>query len=108
MISDPILPVVALSSGVAAVVVWALVFVRSLIARRRRVEQRVSFVLMSATALLASVGALASSIGFAVSMGTLDWAISRDLLAFVSSIGRGALFMAGMIVLTHYRPPRST
>ncbi len=106
MIGDPLVPVVALTTGALAALVWSVVFCRSVNALRRGVEHRKSYVLMSGTALIASVGTLASSVGFAIQRGAIPEFIPPDVLSVVASAGRGALLMAGLILVTHYRPPQ--
>ena len=106
MIADPILPVIAIATGVLATVIWTVVFGRSLRALGEGTEHRKQFVLMAATAWLASIGALSSSLGYATQLGLIGWSVPLDAMTFVASVGRGALFMGGLIVLTHYRPPR--
>jgi hypothetical protein len=99
---------VALASGAAAVTLWSVVFGRTLLDVRHRSERRASWVLMAATALLASLGTFASAIGYAIQTGVLglDW--SQPALSMVASIGRGALLMAAALVLTHARPPKES
>jgi hypothetical protein len=105
VIDQPVIPVVGMVTGTAAVVIWALVLVRSLAAFVDNVEHRATFVMMAGAALLASVGSLASSIGYAIQRGVIAVDVPPDALSFIASLGRGALLMAGLIVATHYRPP---
>jgi hypothetical protein len=101
------LPVtVGLLVGALAVVIWAIVLVRALLEWRHQEERRISWVMMAGTAFLASVGTLSSSIGFGIQSGVLDVNLSQPMLSFVASVGRGALVMGGLIVLTHARPPK--
>jgi hypothetical protein len=105
MIEQPVWPVVAIITGAAAVVVWGIVLVRALRAAAHHVEHRAVWPVMAITAFVASVGTLASAIGFAAQRGLIEYPIPADWLSAIASIGRGALLMAGIIVLTHYRPP---
>lgn len=95
-----------LLSGALAVVIWSVVLARSLADWRRMAERRVTWVMMAGTAFLASVGTLSSSIGFGIQSGVLAVDLSQPALSFIASVGRGALVMAGLIVLTHARPPK--
>ena len=104
MIADPAFPVIGLVVGSAAVGVWSLVLVRSLWAWRTVEERRASYVVMAGTAFLASIGTLASAVGFAVQRGVLELAVNPDVLSAIASMGRGALLTGGLIVATHYRP----
>jgi hypothetical protein len=105
MIPDPVFPIVAVATASLAALVWAVVLARSARAWGRGVEHRSSYVLMAGTAFIASVGTLASSVGFAMQRGLLPEFVSPDAMSFVASVGRGALLMAGLILVTHYRPP---
>lgn len=107
MIPAPILPVVALVTGSMAAVIWAVVLVRSVRAWLDGVEHRASYVLMAGTAFLASVGTLASAIGYAIQRGAIPEIVPPDLMSFIASVGRGALLMGGLILVTHYRPPKA-
>jgi hypothetical protein len=62
-------------------------------------------VLMAGTAFAASLGTLSSAIGFAVQRGALPELMPQDVWSFLASVGRGAILMGGLIILTHYRPP---
>lgn len=95
-----------LASGLAAVVIWSVVFVRSMLDWSRRDERRVTWLLMAGTALLASIGTLASSIGYGMQIGVVDLDVPQPIFSFIASLGRGALLAAGAIVLTHARPPK--
>ena len=105
MIPDPTLPVVALAVGLAATAVWSVVLVRSVHAWRTGIEHRSSYVLMSGIAWMASMGTLASAIGFAMQRGAIPDTAPPDFMSFLASVGRGALLMGGIIIATHYRPP---
>jgi len=106
VIAEHALPILALGVASGAVVVWGLVFARTVRAYVLRIEQRLVWMTMATGALLASVGTLASAIGFAVQRGFLPAVLPTDTWSFIASVGRGALLMAGLIVLTHYRPPK--
>ena len=108
MIDDPTFPVVALAIGFAAALVWALVLYRSVRAWRAGSEHRASYVLMAGVAFTASLGTLASSIGFAIQRGVIPEFVPADFMSFLASVGRGALLMGGLIILTHYRPPKES
>jgi hypothetical protein len=95
-----------LVTGLAAVAIWTIVFVRSVLDWSRRDERRVTWLVMAGTALLAAIGTLASSIGFGMQVGVIHLDIPQFLFSFIASVGRGALLMAGLIVLTHARPPK--
>lgn len=106
MIGEQALPVLALTIATGAVVVWGWVFFRTIKAYVAGSEHRLVWLTMAVGALLASVGTLASAIGFAVQRGFLPSVVPPDTWSFIASMGRGALLMAGLIVLTHYRPPK--
>ena len=89
-------PLIAIGASVIAIIAWGLVLVRSLLER----DQRKLSLMMPVTALMASLGTLASALGFAQYAGVIDISISPQVLALVSSMGRGALAAAGIIVLT--------
>ena len=97
-------PYVALVTGTSAVIIWAAVFARSVRAYRRGNERR-HWVVMPTTALLASLGTLASAIGYAMQRGVVVIDVNPEVLSMVASMGRGALLMAGIIVLAYYAPP---
>jgi hypothetical protein len=105
MIPDPTLPVVALAIGAAAAAVWSVVLVRSVRAWRAGIEHRASYVVMAGTAWLASIGTLASAVGFAIQRGAIPEVVPPDLMTLIASIGRGALLTGGLVIVTHYRPP---
>jgi hypothetical protein len=108
MIADPTLPIVALAVGASAAAVWSVVLYRSAHAWRTGIEHRSSYVLMAGTAWLASIGTLASAIGFAMQRGAIPEIVPPDLMSLIASIGRGALLMGGLIIVTHYRPPEKS
>lgn len=93
--------------GGMAVGIWSIVFIRTMRDWRHQDERRAQWVMMAGTALLASIGTLSSSIGFGIQAGVLDVNLSQPALSFVASLGRGALVMAGLIVLTHGRRPKA-
>lgn len=104
--NDELAVYLGLATGAAAVTIWTVVFVRSLRDWRHHDERRVTWVMMAGTALLASIGTLASSIGYGMQQGVLFLDVPQPLFSFIASVGRGALIMAGLIVLTHARPPK--
>jgi hypothetical protein len=99
-VSD-LVPVFGLATGILAVVLWAVLFVRTLIAFERGAERRASWVLMAFTALLASIGAFASAIGSAQTIGTIERVMPYEALVFMTNVGRGALATAAILLLTH-------
>jgi hypothetical protein len=102
------LPVyLGLLSGTAAVAIWSVVFVRIIRDWKHQDERRLGWVMMAGTALLASVGTLASSIGYGMQQGVIYLDVPQPMFSFIASVGRGALIMAGLIVLTHARPRRT-
>ena len=101
-----LVPVLGLATGILAVVLWAVLFVRTLVGFEHGVERRKGWVLMSGTALLASIGAFASAIGSAQVIGTIEWGIPYGALVFATNMGRGGLTMAALILLTHARGPK--
>jgi hypothetical protein len=98
--------ILGLTVGATAVVIWAIVFVRTLIDWKHGDERRTSWVLMSATALLAAIGALASSIGYGMQTGVIHLDLPQPLFSFIASVGRGALLAGGALVLSHRIPPK--
>ena len=62
--------------------------------------------MMAGTALLASIGTLASSIGYGMQQGVIVLDIPQPWFSLIASMGRGALLAAGAIVLTHTRLPK--
>jgi hypothetical protein len=95
------LPSVGLLTGITSVLLWLILFIRIMRGYRTGTERRVSWVLMSLTALLASCGALAAAIGSAQTIGTIDWNVPYYALIFVTNVGRGALIMAALLLLMH-------
>jgi hypothetical protein len=97
-------PTLALLTGASAALIWAAVMLRSLVVWWK--GRRMCFdLLMPVTAFIAALGMLASATGSALTRGAIDLEISRDALSLVASMGRGALLMAGLIVITQ-RPRR--
>ena len=99
---------IGLAVGAMAVCLWAIVFGRTLLDFRHGDERRVSWVLMSGTALMAAIGALSSSIGYGMQTGVIVLDLPQPMFSFIASVGRGALLAAGAIVLTHRIPVRRT
>ena len=97
--------IVAVCTGLAAVVVWAVYVVRVAFAIRRRGDRRLVTYIMPTTGLLASIGALASATAYATSHG-LHLDIDSIVFSFVASAGRGALAMGGLLALIVYKGPR--
>lgn len=87
---------VAIVVSLVAVAAWAAV----LIAQARADDERRTSLMMPVTALIASLGTLASALGFAQQTGTLTLNIDPQILTLVASMGRGALAAAGIIVFT--------
>ena len=99
---------VGLIVGAIAVSLWLIVFARTIVDFRHGDERRVSWVLMSGTALMAAIGALSSSIGYGMQVGVIHLDVPQPMFSFIASVGRGALLAAGAIVLTHRIPVRRT
>lgn len=97
---------VALTTGFGSVLVWSGVLVRSVRAYRARVEHRALWLAMPVSALIVSVGTLSSAIGYAIQRGVIVLDIDPNVLSLVASMGRGALFMAGLIAAAAYAPPK--
>ena len=107
MTFDPRFPILALVTGFGAMLVWGIVMVRAVWAWRVGIEHRgMAWLIMPLGAFLAALGTVASAIGFAAQRGLVIINIDPDALSLVSSMGRGALLMSGLIVLAHYRPRR--
>lgn len=105
MIDSPVFG--ALFASLAAIVVWVLVLIRVFaLAIWRDDDRRFTAFMMPLVGLIASVGTLASAIGYAQQIGSLDWHIPNDTLTFVASMGRGALLIGGLMVLIAYHPRR--
>ena len=105
---DPRLPIIALLTGSASAVIWALVLVREFLALRQGKERRgASWLIMPLSAFIVSIGTLASALGFAAQRGVVVIAVSGDTLSLIASMGRGALLAAGIIVFLTLRPPRT-
>ena len=98
-----VLPLGLFLSG-ASVLVWSVLLGYHLVNRYR--ERRRVATLMYLTGVIVSVGTFASSFGFAISSGAISFgelnAQLQTIVSFVASIGRGALLMAGILLLaTH-------
>ena len=105
--TDPFWPVMgAISISVASIATWCVLLFRILRSLARRHEDRVFVMAMPIVGLLASVGTLASAIGFGVASGALDLAIPTEALTLIASMGRGGLLMGGVIALAFYRPEK--
>jgi hypothetical protein len=98
---EPVFPLVGVGTGMIAVTLWAVLMLRVLLFRYRGVERRASWVLMSGTALLASIGALAAAIGSAQTLEVVPSLVPYAVLVFLTNVGRGALAMAALILLIH-------
>lgn len=96
--------IAALAISSAAALIWLSLLVVVVGSLARKVEGRVLIVVMPLVGLLASIGTLASAIGFGISSGVLDLAVSTQSLTLVASMGRGGLLMGGVIALGFYRP----
>jgi hypothetical protein len=92
--------VTAVVIALAALAVWLLVLLRALLCRECRPEAKSAFLVMAVTGLVASIGTTASGIGFAMRNGILAVPIDPTTLSLIASMGRGALFAAGLIILT--------
>ena len=74
-----------LASGAAAVCLWLVIFGRTLLDLRHHRERRAPWVLMAGTALLASVGTLASAIGYGMQTGVIVLDIWQPTFSFIAS-----------------------
>ena len=92
----------ALATGVGALIMWVIVLVQSVVRRRTGEERRASWLIMPITAILVSIGALASAV--AMGQGMLGLAIEGPILTLLASAGRGALFTAAVLVLLAPHP----
>ena len=83
---------VALTTAVLALFCWCCLLVRMVYRqdRRRRV------LAMPIVGILASLGTLASAVGFA------QLGLDRDLISAIASVGRGALASGGLLALRHF------
>lgn len=90
-------------SGIS-VFVWSVLMIRMVWFFRHHHERRPFILAMPVVGLVASIGTLASAIGYAVSAGVLDIAVSRDAISLIASMGRGGLLMGGVMALAYYRP----
>ena len=98
------LPSLALITGACATLVWFVVVLRVLEAIARRKEHRTTYIGLIIMGLLVALGTLASALGSAMVRGEIVLDIDRDTISLIASMGRGALLMAGVIVLTTYHP----
>lgn len=94
-----------LISGLS-VLAWAALLVKSFGGFQRHVIRRPMWLAMPIVGLLASVGTLASAIGFAYQTGLLSGEINQELFSLVASMGRGALLMGAVISLGYFRGHR--
>jgi hypothetical protein len=94
---------IALGTGLTAIMAWLLLLIRMAVAYLRREERRSYIMMMPVVGFLASLGGFASALGFALGSG---WSIpiERDTITQIASMGRGALFMGGLLALGFYRP----
>jgi len=97
MTETPWATFLALATGLGALIMWAIVLIQALVRRRTGVERRASWIVMPATAIVVSIGTLASAV--AMGQGMLDVVIEGPILTLLASIGRGALFTAAVLVL---------
>lgn len=89
---------IAIGLSVVAVIVWGILCLRSIRDRRHAAK------VMAITGLFASIGTLASALGFAIQRGVLTVQIDPDAISLVASMGRGALLMGGIIALVYFSP----
>jgi hypothetical protein len=94
MNETPAAEFVALVTGIGAVLIWTTLLFLTV-----RHHKRGAALSMALVGTLASFGACASALAFA---GQLSEAlrVSPQALTFVASMGRGALIMGGLIVLS--------
>lgn len=99
-------PVVgAIATSIVALVVWTAVVIRIYwCSNKTHTERRFSTTVMPLVGWVATLGTLASAIGFAQSAGVYDFGLDRGTLTFIASMGRGALLMGGIMVLVYYSP----
>ena len=90
--------------SLAAVVAWMVLTVKIVWSFHDHVERRPYILSMPAVGLLASVGTLASALGFALQRHLIDIPIHGEVLSVIASMGRGALLMGGVIALVYYSP----
>jgi hypothetical protein len=91
-----------MATGLGALVMWVIVLIQALNRRRAGVERRATWVVMPATAIVVSIGTLASAV--AMGQGMLDFVIEGPILTLLASVGRGALFTAAVLVLLAPHP----
>jgi len=94
----------ALAVSVIAATIWVVLLVRMVLAMKLGRERRPYILAMPMVGLLASIGTLASAIGFGIQTGVLEVDISGEALTLVASMGRGALLMGGVVALGYYHP----
>lgn len=103
---DPTAVYGAIAVSALSVCIWAGLGLRIIFKMRSHAEHRLFIMAMPAVGLVASLGTLASAIGFGISSGTFEFPLSQQSLTLVASMGRGALLMGGVIALAYYRPPK--
>lgn len=99
---DPVL--LGLTISLSAVGAWFIVSFRMAASLYHRHERHISMVVMPFIGLLASIGMLASTVHTGQLTGELDLMLSGTMLTFLTSMGRGALLMGGIIVLFRCHP----
>ena len=97
----------ALAISALAATIWLVLLVRMVWAMKHGQERRPYILAMPMVGLLASVGTLASAIGFGIQAGVLDIQFSSQALTLLASMGRGALLMGGVIAFGYYHPRES-
>jgi len=98
----------ALVISLASSVVWFLLLIMILRSFKQHIERRPYILSMPLVGLIASVGTLASAIGFAEQIGVIDFALAPEVLTIIASMGRGALLMGGALALAYYTPGTRT
>jgi hypothetical protein len=104
VISDGFAAALSIATALGAVVVWGIELVRSLNAYRTGKEERChAWLIMPLAAFVTALGMSASALAFSASRG-FNLSLDPVALSLIASMGRGALFVSGLIILTHYRP----
>jgi hypothetical protein len=106
MTVDPAAVYGAIAISALSCVIWGFLGVRVGWKLQKHAEHRPYIMAMPAVGFVASLGTLASAIGFGISSGTFEFFVSQQALTLMASMGRGALLMGGVIALAYYHPPK--
>jgi hypothetical protein len=93
----------ALATGLAAVVLWTLLLIRVALAVVRGKERRMHLLSMPIVGVIASMGTFASALAYASGHG-FDIGLDAQLLTLLASMGRGGLGMGALLALGYYHP----